>query len=257
MKLIKLKCLILALLMLIIPACSELSKDKDLKSRFNQAYNGWKKYIKEFNQKKMPIDHLIYNKYYAKIILLGVPVLPLIVKKLRKGECLLNHAFLKISKLKEREMELFYLYAYKDTKTTTLLILRWWDYKRIKIKDRFKKRYNRFLNSLNKSSYKLFSSNPRHSVLPLEYDDLLTMGVFILPYIIQELRAVVSVKGFIDNQKAAILSQIVMKLVNKNSLEMKKEIKTKQQFYFDYDVPLVWWKKYKDKWIIKEAKTNN
>ena len=94
-------------------------------------------------------------------------------------------------------------------------------------------------------------------MLPLEYDDLLTMGVFILPYIIQELRAVVSVKGFIDNQKAAILSQIVMKLVNKNSLEMKKEIKTKQQFYFDYDVPLVWWKKYKDKWIIKEAKTNN
>ena len=133
-KIMRLYFIILLLTMSVsLNLANPIKNDKSLEAGFNKAYKAWKHYIKEFNPKKTSIEYRVYNKYYANIIRLGVPVLPLIVKKLRKGEYLLNHSFLKISKLKEREIELFFLYAYKNTKNTTLVILRWWDYKRTRL----------------------------------------------------------------------------------------------------------------------------
>ena len=251
----KLNCFVLVLLIFTSSICSGLTNDKQLKAEFTKAYMDWKKHIKEFNQRKMPIEYFIYNKYYARITLLGVQVLPLLVKKIREGDYLLNNAFFKISRLTHRDLEPFAFYVDKNRESMARIILRWWDVKRMKTRDRFEIRYSKFFNALKKSTFSSGSSDYKRWVLPVEYDPLLSMGVFILPNVIEKLKAVYCVKGIVDSEKSFILSFLFMRLVDKHSSEMEKDLKIKKKFEPQTKTCLAWWKKFKDKWILKEMKT--
>ena len=72
----------------------------------------------------------------------------------------------------------------------------------------------------------------------------------------KKFKDVLNVKGIVDSEKAAILSHLFMKIINKHTSDMKRELRIKRKFVSERKVCLTWWEKYKNKWILKEVKTN-